>query len=264
MTGLTIKGQVPDTVRYATSRSVAKIQIEEVVDNPSSEMLSNPDGERRIRIHQNATTIHNRVAVQFLRVDPGMLALVAGVKIVYRADPDAPGFGEGGFGEFFFGGDEGDAMGFDEVLRRKPVAFALEVWSNLAGQRCADGSPMYGYTLFPFLKGGRLTGFRFANGLVSFNVVGAQTRRNPGWGVGPHDLEGPFQRLLTPVGRGVSWRQFITPAAPPAQVCGIQTLLSDAIDNGTAANPLPDPTAAMVVDGGGATTSAWIIDGGRA
>lgn len=263
-TELTVKGRVPDMARFATSKSVVRVQVREVVESADNEMLTTPDGDKRVRLTRAAQTIRNVVDISFLRVDPGMLGLVTGVTPVYKPDPDKDGFGEGEFGGMFFGGEEGRVIGFDEVLRRKPVAFGLEVWSKLAGRTCEDGSPMHGYTLFPYLRGGRLTRFSYANGRVSFDMVGAQTRKNPLWGVGPHDLEGYHQRLLSHVSRNGMWRQFITPASPPVEVCGVQTLDLDVIDNGNAANPMPDPSAPMIIDGGGATTSPWIIDGGRA
>jgi hypothetical protein len=206
--------------------------------------------------------------------------------------PDDFGFLPFGFGAF--GGDDEEttdtAVGFDVGTLVRAPSFALEVWSKLDGASakpralgfdevpfdttgfdmpvpnpggCREGG-RWGYTLFPFLRGGRLSGFKFANGRVSFNLIGAQTRRNPGWGVGPYDLTGPFQRLETPVSRNTSWRMFITEAAPPAEQCGIQYLVPDVLDNGTAANPMPDPGAPLLVDAGGASTEAWIIDGGRA
>lgn len=263
VTALDDHGEVGDPIRYGTSKSVARVRVDEVVEQARSEVLSTPEEERRLRFDRSAQTIRNRVDIEFLRVDPALLSLMSGVRLVYS---EPTGFGMGGFGYMPFGGGVGsgvDVVGFDSSTRLSVTSFALEIWSKLAGQRCADGSPAWGYTLFPHLRGGRLSGFTFANGLVSFNLVGAQTRRASRWGVGPYDLEGPYERLTSPVSRNTSFRSFITPAVPPVEVCGVQET-ADVLDNGTASNPMPDPTAPVAVDGGGAVTDSFIIDGGRA
>lgn len=260
VTELGSRGQTLNPVRYGVSKSVVKVAINEVALEGANEMLSTPEDERRLRFVKSTQTIRYTADIEFLRVDPGILSLVTGVPMVHGA---SLGFGETPFGEWPFGGAvTSDVIGFDSVPRLAPTAFSLEVWSKLTGSHCV-GEPRWGYTLFPFLKGGRLTGFKFHNGLVSFNLIGAQTRRMPRWGVGPHDIEGPFERLITPVSRNTSWRSFVTQGAPPVEFCGIQEL-TDVLDNGTAANPMPDPAAALFVDSGGVETSAFIIDGGRA
>jgi hypothetical protein len=58
---------------------------------------------------------------------------------------------------------------------------------------------------------------------------------------------------------------FVTEAAPPTQTDGVAVQTADVLDNGTASNPMPDPTALAFVDGGDASSAGpWIIDGGRA
>ena len=312
VTGLTSRGQVPDLVEYVTSKSVIKVTVSDVVDSGGTEVVKSPEEKRRLRLHKPSQTIRHKVDIEFLRVDPELLRVLAGVELVYKkvagfgqvpfgiapfgggsSNPDDFGLAPFGFEEFGGGWGEEDTrtvIGFDSGTTLRPTSFALEVWSKLDGVSakpralgfdevpfdttpfdtpvpntagCQDGR-RWGYTLFPFLRGGRLSGFKFANGLVSFNIVGAQTRRNSGWGVGPYDLTGPFERLVTPVSGNTSWRMFVTEAAPPAEGCGIQYLVPPVLDNGTAAEPMPDPDAPLLVDAGGASTEPWIIDGGRA
>lgn len=287
VTGLTPRGRLPDLIEYVTSKSVVKVTVTEVADMGASEVEKNPDDKRRLKYVRPTQTIRHKVDVDFLRVDPEMLRLVAGVELVYK---DNGGFGSEPFGVSLFGGEMGSVVGFDAGTNLRATSFALEVWSKLdsvsATPRalgfdevgfdttpfdtpaantggCRDGR-RWGYSVFPYLRGGRLSGFKFENGLVSFNLIGAQTRRNPGWGVGPYDLTGAFERLVTPVSRNTSWRMFVTEAAPPAEQCGIQYRSPDVLDNGTAANPMPDPDAPLTLDAGGASTEPWIIDGGRA
>jgi hypothetical protein len=269
VTGLTKYGSpgnplvVPDSIQFATSKSVTRVTINETVEAASNEMLRNEEDERRLHLVRKAQVIRHTVDIDFLRVDPGVLSLVAGVPLVYAAGgvDGLYGFGEGPFGEDPFGGSVipvGDVVGFDSDTKRPAASFALEVWSKLAGQLCVDGQQQYGYTLFPYLKGGRLSGFTFQNGLVSFNLRAAQTRKVPRWGVGPYDLEGAHERLLQTVSRNSSWQTFMTPAVPPVEACGIQET-EDIIEGGSAAS-----TSSDIIDGEFVATSPWIIEGGRA
>lgn len=242
VTRLTDASAVTDPVEFATSTSVASVRVNEVSESSTSELIRNEVEQGQVYLTRPAETIRHTVDIDFLRCDPGVFHLTTGVKLVTNA--------------------QGDIVGFDEGTRTPVVSFALEVWTKLAGQRCANGNPQWGYTLFPSLRGGVLDGFSFENGLISFKIKKAQSRRMARWGVGPHDLEGVHQRLLEVVPRNASFKNFITSAVPPAQADGIQTL-NDVIDNGSASNPhpLPGPTS---VDGETTTTSPWIIEGGRA
>lgn len=245
VTELGRRGQVTDPVRSVASKTVAKVTISEVTEKGNSEIVRSPEEKRRLRLAVPDIFIRHTVSIDFLRVDPGVLSLVAGVPLVRNA--------------------AGDIVGFDSTSRLKAVAFGLEVWSKLENSVCAEtGEREWGYTVMPYLRGGILTGFTFANGLVSFNLTKAQSRRSSRWGVGPHDLTGPFQRLTSVVSGNLSFRMFVTTAPPPVQTNGIVER-QDIISNGNAANPMPYPDAPLVVSGGNAaSTSLWIIDGGQA
>lgn len=257
VTGLTKCGEIAETIPYVVSTSVRNVRINEVTEAGSNETQRNDDDERRIRVVRPAVSIRYTVDIDFLRVDPGLLSLVAGVPLTYQHEW---GFGEGPFGEMPFGGpslSDRVVNGFDVTSRLTPTSFALEIWSKLAGRACADG-PRWGYTLFPFLKGGRVSGVKWANQLVSFNLRGAATQRGSGWGIGPYDIEGPGQRLLQPVSGNTNWRNSIVSMAPPVQTNGIQQH-DDSIDGGTAMVTTDD-----VVDGEFVVTSPWVVEGGAA
>lgn len=284
VTGLGSRGSVPDPIRYAVSKSIAKVTINEVTESGSDEMLGSDenDNDNRVHLDRPVEMLHYTVDIDFLRVDPAVLNLVTGVLLVHRGFSgfDTLGYGEGPFDG---GGSSGllTVTGFDSTTRLPPVSFALEVWSRLAGAACASGGEVgfgegeyglgvgfggsasperrYGYTVFPHLKGGHLTSFKFDGGLVSFNIRGAQTRREPRWAVGPYDLEGPYERLVSVVSRNTLFRQMLTVSPPPAEVCGMQET-TDVVEGGTATVTSDD-----IIDGGTAAyTSPWIIDGGRA
>jgi hypothetical protein len=241
-TGLTAKGEVPEVVQYVTSKSVSVIRINEVVESGSNEVLRTEDAnEPRIKLTRPDQTIRYTADIDFLRTDPGILSLMTNVPQVTNA--------------------QGEIVGFDATTRLPAAAFALEVWSKIIGQPCdPEGNRMWGYTLLPFLKGGIISGFVFQNGLVSFRLKGAQTRRGSKWGPGPYDLEGLHQRLLQPVSRNTAWRSFPTSAQPPTQQQGIQVLADDVIEGGSASS-----TTADTLDNEFAViTEPWIVDGGSA
>jgi hypothetical protein len=239
ITGLNNSGSVPSPIRFATSKSVATVTINESTESSSNELVSTDDDDKpRLHFVRPEQAVQYKIDVDFLRADPGILSLISGATVVLN--------------------DSGDVVGFDSDTRKPSVSFALEVWSKLAGTACADGTRQYGYTVFPFLKGGYLSGFEFKNGMVSFNLRGAQTRKVPRWGVGPFDLEGPHERLIEVVSRNTMFRTSLTTAIPPVEANGIQET-TDIIEGGTAT-----VTSADVVDGEFTDTSVWIVEGGRA
>lgn len=242
VTKLTSVGSATDPIQYAVSKSASRVVVNEVSEDNLNEMVRSDvtaRDERRLFLSKPGNTVRYTTDVDFIRVDPGVLTLVSGVPLVLNA--------------------HGDVVGFDSKTKLRAVSFGLEVWTRLAGAECTlSGEREWGYTALPFLRGGYLSGFEFANGLVSFNLRGAQTRKVSRWGVGPFDLYGVHERLLSLVSRNTMLINFAGPIQPPAQVEGVQTT-TDVIEGGSAASTSPD-----VVDGEFVATSPWIIDGGRA
>ena len=243
VTKLTNVGSVTEPIQYAVSKSAARVVVNEVNEDNFNEMVrSDPTAqdERRLFLTKPGGTVRYTTDVDFIRVDPGVLTLVSGVPLVLNT--------------------HGDVAGFDSKTKLRAVSFGLEVWTRLAGAECApSGEREWGYSVLPWLRGGYLSGFEFANGLVSFNLRGAQTRKVSRWGVGPWDLYGSaHQRLLSPVSRNTMIINFAGPTQPPTQTDGIQTA-TDVIEGGSASSTSPD-----VVDGEFVATSPWIIDRGRA
>lgn len=240
VTGLTRQGAVPSTVTYATSRSVTRVAILETPEVGASEGLRNAEDERRLLFVDPSVTIRYDVEMEFIRCDPGILGLITGALQVKSEDGDGgfgfgpfgltpfgsgssegSGFGFGGFGEgpFGIGGtSDGTVKGFDVNPHIEPTSFALEVWTKLDASKC-EGQRRYGYTVFPHLYGGRLTGVLFHNGLVSFKILGASTRRSR-WGHGPYDIDGPGNRLHTPLTPRTAFRTQIVSSPPPEQIDG--------------------------------------------
>jgi hypothetical protein len=245
VTGLRPNGAVPsDTpISCVVSRSTIKVTLDEVTDDQSDQTLRDEVDQPRIHLAGSDDVVGYGAGIDFLRVDPDLLSLLTGVPVALDA--------------------AGNAVGFDAQTKLPVTSFGLEVWSKLSGPICADGQK-WGYTLFPLLRGGYLSGLAFDNALVSFSIVGAMTGRGSLWNVGPHDLEGQFERLLVRVSGNDSWITGITGVPPPEQTDGIVTF-EDRVRNGTATDPMPDPDAPVRLIGGtAASTSPWIVSGGRA
>ena len=238
VTTLTPKGALPGQYAWAPSKCVSRVEVNESSYGGGLEVLKSDSGEGRLGIAKSNRTLGYEVNIAFIRVDPGILNLVSAVPVTVNS--------------------AGDIAGFDGKTRLPTASFALEVWSELGGQS-REGGKQYGYTLFPFLKGGRLSGFSFANGLVSFKMTAAKTQRGGKWGVGPHDVEGVGEPLGDPVSGNVLFRNYVVGLAPPAQCSGQSVADPDAIDGGTASS-----TSADILDGEFVSTSGDIVDGGTA
>lgn len=225
VTGLTKAGGLPAEIPYVATSSVTRVALNEVSEGGSNQTMRSEDGEIRLHMVTPAQPIKYTCDIEFIRTDPELLNLLTGVPVVTNAS--------------------GDVVGFDARTKLNVATFGLEIWSRLTGQTCTgqltDGAfgvgpfgfgpfgaaedsetgRKWGYTLFPYLRGGRLSGFRFEAGLVSFSLVGAQVLRGSGWGVGPYDLTGPDTPLFVPIARNTRFRQIILPSQPPAQTDGI-------------------------------------------
>lgn len=263
VTGLKSCGSIPETIQYGVSRSVTRVTINEQTEGGGNELLRNEEDDPRLHFVNPAEMVRFTTDIDFIRCDPGILNLVAGVPVVENYN--------------------GDIVGFDSDTRLPAKAFGLEVWSRLQSQvlnqagegfgesdfgedpfggdetAYGDGCAReYGYSLFPFLKGGQLSGFVFTNGRVSFSLRNAKSRRSAKWGYGPYDLTGEFERLYTPISGNLMFRNFITTAPPPEQTDGVEEF-TDVIEGGNAST-----TSSDILDGQFVVTSSDIVEGGYA
>lgn len=249
-------------IRYGVSKCVTRVSIKEVLDGGGNEVVRNDEDDPALHFVTDPELLGYIADIEFIKVDPGILSLVAGVDPVHDWGSDT------------------DIIGFDTKMRVKTVAFGLEVWSRIAGQVCISGevgfgegpfgeTPFgeggtapgrrYGYSLFPYLKGGYISGYEFNNGTVTFTVTGAQTRAGAKWASGPYVLvEGENTRLPKPVSGNTAWRNFIYPGTPPEPTEGIVEF-NDAIDGGNATF-----TSSDTLDGEFVITSADTVEGGAA
>lgn len=165
---------------YVVSSAVTSVNVTEKTYSHAAQTESDPYDRLVYVPTERIETVGFNVDLTLTKVDPQIVNIVSG----------NPMFSDGS-----------EVFGFGADAHVAPTTFALEIWSKIAGGGC-DGYG-YGYTLFPRLTGGRLSGVSFVNGLVDLELIGASCLRGASWGAGPYDPEfgfglGPFG--VTPMG----------------------------------------------------------------
>lgn len=203
----------PGASAVVVSKRISTVTIDEVSEEGTSIRERNFGDELCIVDDAYASVIGYTADIALCGVSPSLITLLTGQPVVLNA--------------------LGEAVGFDATssVDLDSFGFALEVWSKIAGGACdTEGNRQWGYTPFPFLKGGRLGGFSFENGAVQFTITGAQTREGNGWGVGPFDVDrdeaGLPAPLHTPLGPNTHFRNIVVTLDPPAQSDGAFALSS--------------------------------------
>lgn len=205
----------PGLSAVVVSKRISTITIEEVTEEGTNIRDRNFGGEMCVVDDAFTDTIGFGLEIALCGVDPDLVSLLTRQPVVRNAAGDVVGF------------DVNTGIDMDDT------GFAIEVWSRLAGAACdPSGFRPWGYTPFPFVKGGRLGGFSFEDAAVNFTISGAQTRDGNGWGVGPYDVDrgaGPGfapSPLFEPLGENTHFRNMIVNLDPPAASCGAFALAS--------------------------------------
>jgi hypothetical protein len=203
----------PGASAVVVSKRISTVTIDEVTDDGTNIRDRNFGDELCVVDDAFTTVIGYTADIALCGVDPALISLLTGQPTVANAAGDIVGF------------DANTGIDLDSF------GFALEIWSRIAGSACdPSGNRKWGYTPFPFLKGGRLGGFSFENGAVQFTISGAQTRDGNGWGVGPYDVDrdelGDPAPLHTPLGVNTHYRNIQVTLDPPEASCGAFALAS--------------------------------------
>lgn len=203
----------PGASAVVVSKRVSTVTIDEVTDDGTNIRDRNFADELCVVDDAFTQVLGYTADIALCGVDPGLVSLLTGQPTVTNAADEIVGF------------DANTGIDLDSF------GFALEVWSRIAGSSCdPSGNRQWGYTPFPFLKGGRLGGFSFENGAVQFTISGAQTRDGNGWGVGPYDVDrdenGDPSPLHTALGANTHFRNIVVTLDPPAASCGAFALAS--------------------------------------
>jgi hypothetical protein len=203
----------PGASAVVVSKRISTVTIDEVTDDGTNIRERNFGDELCIVDDAFTQIIGYTADIALCGVDPDLVGLITGQPVVTNAGGDIVGF------------DASTEIDLDSF------GFSLEVWSRIAGGACdPSGNRPWGYTVFPFLKGGRVGGFTFENGAVQFTLSGAQTRDGNGWGTGPFDVDrdevGAPAPLNTPLGVNTHYRNILVTLDPPAATCGATALAS--------------------------------------
>jgi hypothetical protein len=197
----------PGASAVVVSKRVSSVTIDEVTDDGTNIRERNFADELCVVDDAYTTIIGYTVDTAFCGVDPGLINLMTSAPTVADA--------------------AGNIVGFDAKtgIELDNYAYALEVWSKIANSACdPSGHRLWGYTVFPFLKGGRLGGFSFENGAVQFSASGAQTRDGNAWGTGPFDVTrngaGAPAPLASALATNTHYRNILVNLDPPVASCG--------------------------------------------
>jgi len=203
----------PGASAVVVSKRISTVTIDEVTDDGTNVRERNFADELCVVDDAFTTIIGYTANIELCGVDPDLVSLLTGQPVVTNA--------------------AGDIVGFDATtdIDLDSFGFALEVWSRIAGSACdPSGNRKWGYTVFPFLKGGRVGGFTFENGAVKFTISGAQTRDGNGWGVGPFDVDRDDSNAPSPLnsslGVNTHYRNILVTLDPPEASCGAFALAS--------------------------------------
>lgn len=203
----------PGASAVVVSKRISTFTLNEVTDSGTNIRERNFADELCVVDDAFEQTIGYSAEAALCGVDPGLVTLLTGQPVVKNA--------------------AGDIVGWDATTSVDLDSFgvAFEVWSRIAGGACdASGHRPWGYTVFPFLKGGRLGGFSFQNGAVQFTITGAQSRDGNGWGVGPYDVDrdslGAPAPLHTALPVNAHYRNILVTLDPPEASCGTFALAS--------------------------------------
>lgn len=193
----------PGQSAVVVSKRISSVTIDEVTEEGTSIRERNFGDEMCIVDDAFTDVLGYTADIALCGVDPELINLLTGQPVVTNADGDIVGF------------DATSSVDLDSF------GFAIEVWTRLAGSACdSSGNRKWGYTVFPYLKGGRLGGFSFENAAVQFTISGAQTREGNGWGAGPFDVDrdaaGDPSPLNSALGANTHYRNIMVTLDPPA------------------------------------------------
>lgn len=204
---------VPGDSAVVVSKRISTVTIDEVTEDGTNIRERNFADELCVVDDAFTQILGYTADIALCGVDPDLISLFTGQPVVKNA--------------------KGDVVGFDATtgVDLDSFAFSLEVWSRIANTACGvGGNRPWGYTVFPFLKGGRVGGFSFENGAVQFTISGAQTRDGNGWGVGPFDVDrdtaGDPSPLVAPLPTNTHYRNTLVTLDPPTAACGAVALAS--------------------------------------
>lgn len=187
---------------YVVSDGFVQVAITSEIEDGDEYVQKNADGALCVNERAPDSLKRLNVTVDWCNVDPDIINLITG----YPTELDGS-----------------DVVGFRIQEGEADTMWALEVWTGLGNQNC-DTGVMYGYMLLPLITGSTLGDITIENAAATFQTTG-YTQGNSGWGTGPYDVIGsPAGPLDVTIGTTDHALLRVTEVAPPAAVCGAQTL----------------------------------------
>lgn len=206
---------------FVVSEGFVSVAVTANYDDGEAVEVENFNGKKCVNRRPRPELLDESVDAVFCLVDPELYTAVTGFPPI--VDPAT-----------------GDTIGFrkDRAIRPHETKWALEVWSEAFGDEgCEDDEEFpFGYLLWAFLSGGKLSDYTIENGAVTFGITGATTNDGSQWGAGPYEVQtdagGTPDVLQDPVTEKETGRVFRTLVPPPLETNGLVPL--DDPDNGAA------------------------------
>jgi hypothetical protein len=201
--------------KMVVSDGFVSVEQRAVYRDPTDYEIVNANGDYCLSERDESKLRWIELTITLCGVDPEMVNIMTGSPLVMNdaATPEAVGFRtrENVFGNF-----------------------GLEIWTDLGGSTgCAGGVKAYGYQLLPWIQGGVLGDYTVENGAANFQIINAHTHNNSLWSTGPFNVRNTVitptpAKLITAISATDHRHMQLTTLAPPAPVCGAQTLTPDA------------------------------------
>jgi hypothetical protein len=191
---------------FVVSDGFVQVALTAELEEGDEYIQKNADGRLCINLKNPDSLKRLNVTVDWCNVDPELISVVTGLPVEL---------------------DGADAVGFRIQSGEYDKKWALEVWTGLGEDSCDEAGDLeYGYLLVPFVTGSTFGDITIANATTTFQTMGF-TKGNSGWGVGVYDVIGsPPGPLDDPMGPTDLALLRVTTVAPPAAVCGAQTITS--------------------------------------
>jgi hypothetical protein len=192
------------------------VSMTDNVESPDEFKVKNAGGQFCLNQRSQPLLNYIEAKISLCQVAPELLHLLTGATLIYDdATPTHAAVGVGTDSDTY-----------------ASASFALEVWTNVGRSRGAAACPAsgtrYGYLLLPWLIEGTIGDVKVENGPVNFEITTITSDGNA-WGTGPYNVIntrlGVASRLLTAIPTTRHRHLQFTSLAPPASVCGFQTLV---------------------------------------
>lgn len=186
----------------------AKVENKWDIEEGQKFRLPNAWGDYVVNETDDPKILGADVAIDFVQVDPDTYDLISGARVLAA-----------GAGDTFatLGDSIGYAIGTDTV----PGNFAMETWTKVGGGICStDGDPLWVYSVWGWLKGGRPGDLTLERGTATFPQSATAQGASASWAAGP------YEDTVKALNAGEVFLQVLTDIQPPTAACGAVELVA--------------------------------------